>query len=121
MYYVQIEGWFESAHSLRNYDGKCKNIHGHNFKVVVSLKSEELDDRGMVVDFLEIEEELKKITDRLDHRYLNDVEPFTKINPTVERIAEYIYHELKKAFSHVIIDKVQVYETDKFVATYTAE
>lgn len=121
MFYVQIEGWFESAHSLRNYDGKCKNIHGHNFKVVVSLKSPTLDDRGMVVDFLDIEKELKKITERLDHKYLNEVEPFDKINPTVERIAEYIYHELEKAFPNVSIDKVQVYETDQFVATYTAE
>ncbi|GAB4180768.1 MAG: 6-carboxytetrahydropterin synthase QueD [Calditrichia bacterium] len=118
MFIVQIESWFESAHSLRNYEGKCKNIHGHNFKVVVSFKSEQLDERGMVIDFLDAERELKKITDRLDHKYLNEVAPFDQINPTVELLAKYIYDELRTAFPGVMVDKVMVYETEQFVATY---
>lgn len=121
MYYVQIDSSFESAHSLRNYEGKCKNIHGHNFKVVVSFKAKKLDNRGMVIDFLDLEKELKKITQRLDHKYLNEIEPFDKINPTVEHLAEYIYHQLENSFPRAMIDKVMVYETDNFVATYSRD
>lgn len=118
MYFVQIESWFESAHQLRNYDGKCKNIHGHNFKVVVQFRTKTLDDRGMVVDFLDVERELQKITEKLDHKMLNEIPPFDRINPTVENLARYIFESLEGAFPQATLHAVQVYETDRFVATY---
>ena len=122
MFFVQIEDSFEAAHSLREYKGKCANIHGHNFKVKVELKAETLDELGMVEDFIILEEKLKEVTDKLDHKLINEIPPFDKINPTAERLAEYIFQELKPAYNNrVIINKVQVFENDRYAATYTEE
>jgi len=118
MYFVQIEDSFEAAHHLRDYQGKCANIHGHNFKVKVELKAAVLDELGMVEDFIILEEKLKEVTDKLDHHLLNEVPPFDKINPTAERLAEYIFRELTKTYQDgVQVSRVQVFENDRYVAT----
>ncbi len=121
MYYVQIESSFESAHFLREYQGKCKAIHGHNFKILVELKSDKLDRLGMVEDFVKMEEKLQRLTEKLDHKLLNDIEPFDKINPTSERLSEYIYYELQKQYKTIKVNKVTVYENDRYAATYKEE
>ena len=119
MFFVQIEDSFEAAHSLREYNGKCANIHGHNFKVKVELKAEKLDELGMVEDFIILEKQLKQVTDKLDHKLINEIPPFDTINPTAERLAEYIYQELKNAYHNgVTVSKVQVFENDRYVATF---
>lgn len=123
MYEVSVEVGFESAHNLRAYKGKCENLHGHNWLVEVFIAGEVLDDTGMLIDFTIVKQELNKILKRLDHKYLNDIEPFDKINPTSENIAKYVFEEMSKwvskKYNPNYISKVSVYETEKSKATYT--
>lgn len=83
MYYISKTVHISGAHRLElPYESKCKDIHGHNWKVVVYLKSEELNDNGMILDFSEI----KKYVSRFDHKMINDLVDF---NPTAENICKY--------------------------------
>jgi 6-pyruvoyltetrahydropterin/6-carboxytetrahydropterin synthase len=116
MYKIKVEGDFSSAHNLRGYKGKCEELHGHNWKVEVALASPKLDKIGMVMDFKFIKERLSKLLDTLDHKYLNNISYFKKVNPTSENIAKYIYDQLKKEIP--VLDYVTVWESDKASATY---
>lgn len=82
MYIVRVIGKFSSAHFLRNFKGKCENLHGHNYKVEIFLKSKDLQSKGILVDFIDLKKELKKITNYLDHKNLNDLPEFKEKNPT---------------------------------------
>ena len=119
MYSIKIEGDFSSAHNLRGYKGKCEELHGHNWKVEVVVKSGRLDKIGMVIDFKLLKEALYKLLERLDHKYLNNIAYFKKVNPTSENIAKYIYDELKTKITELY--SVTVWESDKASATYYVE
>lgn len=95
-YNLKVLTDFASAHTLRGYPGACSRMHGHNWKVEVEVVATELDEVGMGIDFKRIKQAAKEVADRLDHRYLNDVAPFTDINPTAENIAAHFYHELSQ-------------------------
>ena len=95
MYSIKVEAYFSSAHNLRGYKGKCESLHGHNWKVEVTASSKSLDKIGMVLDFTFLKAKLSKILERLDHKYLNKIAYFRKVNPTSENIAKYIYDCLK--------------------------
>ena len=120
MYSVTVIKTFSASHQLREYDGPCSSLHGHNFKVVVEVSSEKLDDRGMVVDFVELDEALSEIVDKYDHKNLNMVFPYDRKNPTAENMAEVIYHELNKKISleNAKLFKVTIFETDEYFASY---
>ena len=116
MYKIKVISDFSAAHMLRNYKGKCENMHGHNWKVEVSISSEELDKSGMVVDFKELKKNVNAVLDELDHSNLNDVPYFKKANPTSENIAKYIYDRLKTQNSN--LKTIKVWESDTACATY---
>jgi 6-pyruvoyltetrahydropterin/6-carboxytetrahydropterin synthase len=120
MYEATIEAHFSSAHRLRQYNGECERLHGHNWNVQVSIASEELNDLGMVMDFKELKGKTKALMDRFDHQYLNEVPPFTELNPTTENIAKYIFDELSKIIktSSVKVSKVTVWESPTCCASY---
>jgi 6-pyruvoyltetrahydropterin/6-carboxytetrahydropterin synthase len=122
MYQVSIETHFAAAHRLRNYTGHCENLHGHNWKVEAAVASEKLDDAGMVIDFNILKQKTKAIVDILDHQYLNELDPFTDINPSSENLAAYIYDRLSFALKDtaVTLIKVSVWESDKTKATFTS-
>jgi 6-pyruvoyltetrahydropterin/6-carboxytetrahydropterin synthase len=109
--------YFSSAHNLRNYNGNCENLHGHNWKVEAILQGERLDNIGMLVDFKILKKHLKQILDELDHKYLNDTEYFSKVNPTSENMAQYIYNRLKESFGDLVF-KVIVWESENAAAEY---
>jgi 6-pyruvoyltetrahydropterin/6-carboxytetrahydropterin synthase len=124
MYEVTVEDSFAAGHYLRNYKGKCENPHGHNYKVRVTLRGTKLDKAGLLLDFKDLKEVMKRVIDRLDHQMLNDVEPFTEINPSAENLAKYFYDEASSRLmsvtsGRVAIRDVTIWETDTTTARYT--
>lgn len=123
MFEVSVEMNFSSAHNLRGYKGKCEALHGHNWKVEVVLGSDTLDKIGMVEDFTAIKEKLKSILALLDHKYLNSLSYFKKINPTSENIARFIYTKMKERMRQdaLKVSSVKVWETENCCAVYHEE
>jgi 6-pyruvoyltetrahydropterin/6-carboxytetrahydropterin synthase len=97
MYEITVEKHIDAAHYLRGYQGKCENLHGHRYSIVVKCSVEKLNDIGLAYDFTDLKKHLGEILERYDHTCLNDVKPFDKINPSAENIAATIYNELKKS------------------------
>ena len=122
MFEVAVEQSFASAHALRNYKGRCENVHGHNWKVRVVIEGEKLDQTGMLVDFLDVKSLLGEILDRIDHQFLNEIPPFDVINPSAENIAEYFYQQLTGRLAEtpvpVRLREVKIWETEIQSATY---
>lgn len=120
MYELMIETSFSAAHQLRGYDGRCERLHGHNWRVNVYVTSEKLNEIGLAIDFLELKRITEDILGPLDHYNLNEVFPFTEINPSSENIAKWIYDNLKKKISgkNVDVSMVTVWESETASATY---
>lgn len=119
MFYLEVEDDFASAHQLRGYRGKCENLHGHNWKVMLTVKGEQLDHLGMLVDFTVLKQLMKDVLGGLDHRFLNDTPPFDTINPTSELIAKFIAETLAPRLpAGIAVDSVRVWESDRCSATY---
>ncbi|MBI4706365.1 MAG: 6-carboxytetrahydropterin synthase QueD [Candidatus Omnitrophica bacterium] len=116
MYSIKVEASFSSAHNLREYKGKCEELHGHNWKVEVVVASDKLDKAGMVMDFKRLKEKLNIILEKLDHKYINKIAYFKKTNPTSENISKYIYDCLKPVAPN--IKSVTVWENPASCATY---
>jgi len=121
MYQITIETHFSSAHRLRGYNGECERLHGHNWKVKIFVASEVLNNLGMIMDFRDIKSQTKVLVDRLDHQYLNDIAPFTEINPTTENIAKYMFDELSKTINtnQLRISMVEIWESPTCSASYS--
>jgi 6-pyruvoyltetrahydropterin/6-carboxytetrahydropterin synthase len=121
MYQITIETHFSSAHRLRQYDGECERLHGHNWKVQISVASEVINDIGMVMDFKDLKGAVKPLIGKLDHHYLNEIPPFTEINPTTENIAKYLFDEFSKVINTDLIKvtKVEIWESLTCSASYT--
>ena len=124
MYEVTVEDSFAAGHYLRNYRGKCENPHGHNYKVRVTLAGEQLDKAGLLIDFKDLREVMKQVIDRLDHRMINDLEPFTVVNPSAENLAKYFFDEANGRLrsstnGRVGVKMVTIFETDTTTATYS--
>jgi 6-pyruvoyltetrahydropterin/6-carboxytetrahydropterin synthase len=121
MFEVTIEQTFAAGHALRNYHGKCENVHGHNYRCQLTLAGEQLDQTGLLMDFVELKRVLLSVIDRLDHQWLNEFPPFDVLNPSAENIAKYIYDEVRqgiRAGADVRIESVRLWETDTSSATY---
>jgi 6-pyruvoyltetrahydropterin/6-carboxytetrahydropterin synthase len=122
MFEVSVDETFAAAHALRGYKGKCENLHGHNYKVRVTLAGPELDSVGLLYDFVHLKQVIQGVIRLLDHRYLNEMKPFDEINPSAENISKYIYDEtskqMKKAPNGATITSITVWETDVTAATY---
>ncbi|PYV87896.1 MAG: 6-carboxytetrahydropterin synthase QueD [Acidobacteria bacterium] len=123
MYEITVEDTFAAGHYLRNYKGKCENPHGHNYKVRITLAGQKLDQAGLLVDFKDLREVMKRTIDRLDHKMINEVDPFTELNPSAENLAKYFYDEITEKLDQATAGRVQVknvtiFETETTTATY---
>jgi len=121
MFEVTIEETFAAGHALRNYRGKCENVHGHNYRCQVTVEGEQLDSIGLLVDFVELKRVVHSVLDRLDHQWLNDYPPFNQINPSAENMAKYIYDEIHQGLGPrdgVRLALVKLWETDTASAIY---
>jgi 6-pyruvoyltetrahydropterin/6-carboxytetrahydropterin synthase len=118
---VTIEETFAAGHALRNYRGKCENVHGHNYRCQVMLEGAELDSIGLLVDFVELKRVVHGVLDRMDHQWLNEFPPFDVLNPSAENMARYIYEQVAeglKVRDGVRVGLVRLWETDTAHATY---
>jgi 6-pyruvoyltetrahydropterin/6-carboxytetrahydropterin synthase len=122
MYEVSVEETFAAAHNLRNYKGKCEDLHGHNYKIRVVLAGKELDSTGLLYDFVNLKQVIRSIIASLDHKYLNELPPFDTLNPSAENLARHIYdqasRQLPASSNGAGIASITVWETETTAATY---
>ena len=114
---------FASAHTLRDYPGDCSRLHGHNWRLEVEVEARELDALGMGIDFKTVKRAARALAKELDHRYLNDVPPFDRINPTAENLAAWFHGRLSELLNdaRVTVSAVTLWETERACARYTEE
>ena len=116
MYEIKVRASFSAAHNLRNYHGKCENLHGHNWNIEAAFAYKSLGKAGMAVDFKEAKRILESVLEKFDHSYLNETGAFKKLNPTSENMAKLIYDGIKKINRYVA--SVSVWENENSCATY---
>jgi len=120
MFELSVEVSFAAAHQLRGYQGKCENMHGHNWRIQVSVIAQELNNIDIAIDFHDLKRMARDVIAPLDHAYLNDLFPFTEKNPSSENIAKWIFDSMKKKITdeNVRVSAVTVWESDTASATY---
>ena len=120
MFEISVEMDFSAAHNLRDYNGKCEKLHGHNWRVEVVLSADVLNDGQMVMDFTIMKKKLKKVLKYFDHNYINDTDYFKKVNPTSEHIAKFIFMNMQKRVKkdRCRVERVSVWETARSKAVY---
>lgn len=123
MYTLKVEGAFEAAHRVAGYPGKCDRLHGHNWVVQAVIQGMELDELGMLVDFKQAKRALSEVLERFDHRFLNELQPFSDgLNPTAENLSRVIFEELAGNSVFVrdsYLSAITVFESPKSSVTYT--
>ena len=128
MFEITVEESFAAGHALRGYKGKCENVHGHNYKVRVTLEGKVLDSIGLLYDFHDLRKIVRDLIQALDHKFMNEVPPFDVENPSAENMAKYFYHGLKKHLAAAgarpdgigaRVQQVTVFETEATTATYS--
>lgn len=114
MFRLRVQNSFSAAHSLRNYNGDCAKLHGHNWRVEIVVAKDSVDDIGISIDFKKAKQILKALVDELDHEHLNDLEDFKEMNATAENLSKYMYDRLSPNFSELgaKLEKVIIWETD---------
>lgn len=119
MFEIIVDEYFSAAHNLRDYEGACENLHGHNWKVRVVLESRFVNDQGMVMDFKDVKKVVHGLIEAFDHRYLNDLDSFSRDNPTTENISRLLYGEINRCLPDgVCAKKVTTWESEGFGAAY---
>jgi 6-pyruvoyltetrahydropterin/6-carboxytetrahydropterin synthase len=132
MFQVWVEEGFSAGHALRGYRGKCENVHGHNYKVRVTLEGAGLNPIGLLCDFKDLKDAIHSTIRNLDHHFLNDIPPFDQLNPSAENLAKYFYdqvsgllakeaaapHNGNPASAPCRVQQVTVWETDNTTATF---
>jgi 6-pyruvoyltetrahydropterin/6-carboxytetrahydropterin synthase len=119
-YALTVRSSFSAAHRLREYEGNCERLHGHNWYVEVRVESESLDSRGMALDFRAMKGALGDILSRMDHKLLNEIPPFDVRNPSSENIARHIFEEMEGKFPPPVrLARVTVWESEDAWAEYS--
>jgi 6-pyruvoyltetrahydropterin/6-carboxytetrahydropterin synthase len=121
MFEVSVEQTFAAGHALRNYKGKCENVHGHNYRVRITMQGDQLDSTGLLVDFLDVKSLIGGVVDYLDHQFINDLPPFDELNPSAENIAKYFYERVSGGLKNEVpvrVSEVTIWETDTSSAVY---
>jgi 6-pyruvoyltetrahydropterin/6-carboxytetrahydropterin synthase len=122
MFQVSVEETFSAGHALRNYHGKCENVHGHNYRVRVTLEGPQLDSIGLLCDFTQVKQVMRQIIGGLDHQFMNDLEMFRTVNPSAENLAKYFYDEVTRGLKDLPLGArvrdTMVWETDTTSAQY---
>lgn len=119
MYELTVERDFSAAHLMRGHPGACARLHGHNYRVLLTVEGERLDETGILVDFADLKAAFDEVLAALDHRNLNEVPPFDAINPSSEHLARFIFGRMKRALGdRARVGRVTVYESATNSVTY---
>jgi len=119
MYEISLDADFAAAHCLRGYQGDCERLHGHNWRVRVTVEGARLDGLGMVMDFRDLKAALSGVLKEFDHVFLNDLERFREVNPTTENLARIIAEEIAARLPDgVRVAAVTAWESPRCRATY---
>ncbi|MDR1395557.1 MAG: 6-carboxytetrahydropterin synthase QueD [Deltaproteobacteria bacterium] len=123
MFELKVTSRFAAAHNLREFHGRCEDLHGHNWFVEARVRAGELDRTGLVMDFGIIKKILHDILDLLDHKYLNELEYFKVDNTSSENIAKFIFRQMapeieKASGGRVLLHSVSAWENESSCATY---
>jgi len=119
MYRLSIETKISAAHQLRDYDGPCARVHGHNWRIKVEVVADKLNEIGIAIDFSDLKNITWNVIGRFDHNNFNDLAPFDKLNPTAENIAKYFYDEISTQLPQGIsLTVIEIWETDKYRVAY---
>jgi 6-pyruvoyltetrahydropterin/6-carboxytetrahydropterin synthase len=119
-YELFIQADFSAAHQLRDYKGKCERLHGHNWRIDLRLAGDRLGAEGLLLDFTEAKRILGEVLERFDHRYLNEVEPFDRLQPSSENIARVVAEAVAERLpAGVRVVSVTAWESDRCAATYS--
>ncbi len=119
MFLLSVELNISAAHYLRDFEGACQRLHGHNWKIRVEVKGEKLDSAGMAMDFKDLKNLSEGVIMKFDHQSLNEVPPFDRLNPTAENIARYFYGEIAKQLpENITMSKISIWETEKYRLDY---
>jgi 6-pyruvoyltetrahydropterin/6-carboxytetrahydropterin synthase len=119
MYELQVISHFSAAHQLRNFKGRCEALHGHNWRVEVTVQGDILDEADILLDFGHLKELTRQALDRLDHTFLNELEPFTLRNPSSELLARHIFQHLAPLLpARARLNRVSVWESENSRASY---
>ncbi len=123
MFRLMVESGFAAAHQLKEYEGKCEGLHGHNWRVQVMVKTDRLNSIGLGIDFKILKDILNEILSKLDHTFLNDICPFNSKNPSSENLAYFIFDEFLKRIDKkaLQLDWVRVWESNTAFAQYSNE
>jgi 6-pyruvoyltetrahydropterin/6-carboxytetrahydropterin synthase len=121
MYEVTVKKSFSAAHLIKEIGGKCEELHGHNFLVEISVKAESLNSEGLLIDFRVVKRWTEEILDKLDHKYLNELDCFQDMNPSSEQIARFLYNQIneKARQSGVAVSRVTVWESENACVSYS--
>jgi 6-pyruvoyltetrahydropterin/6-carboxytetrahydropterin synthase len=121
MYELKIITQFGAAHQLKNTGGECENLHGHNWKIEVYVEGDRLDKNGLLIDFKILKQETRKIIDKFDHKFLNELDWFKDMNPTSENLSKLIYDLVGQKINTpgIKVSRVTTWESDTACATYT--
>jgi 6-pyruvoyltetrahydropterin/6-carboxytetrahydropterin synthase len=120
LYDISIETKFAASHQLHGYNGPCKSLHGHTWKIRVEVTTTEVDEIGISFDFKALKSITEEVIDRFDHEHINSIPPFDKKNPTAEHLSRYIYDEIKERLpGHVKIARVTLWESDQYAISYS--
>jgi len=113
VWHIRVRAGFSAAHQIRDHGGHCEQVHGHNYRVEVTISSDVLEPPGMIADFADVRSRLKSMLP--DHRMLNEVYDF---NPTAENLARRFFDDLRREFP---VTRVTVWEDDDSAAEYSAD
>ena len=120
---IKVISYFAAAHNLREFRGKCENLHGHNWKVEVVLRGKSLEKNGILVDFGEVKAEVREVLEEMDHKYLNELPFFSTNNPSSENITRFLFEKLSAKFNTADrrLYSVTAWESEDACATYMIE
>ena len=123
MYEIEIIAGFSAAHLLREYKGKCEHLHGHNYKVYVTVRAESVGPSGMVMDFSDLKRITAGVLEPLDHAFLNEIAPFDTMEPSAENIASYLFQQIASELPDQggKLSSVTVCESDTARATFRSK